>query len=93
MAKSAKYSSTFQPIEEYLPARAWISKTATRNHDQCRKTSIPRKRKRRIDPVVVACGRLYNRVVAFTTDTAVPGEYWKKLIAQTCKQFPGNRHL
>ena len=28
----------------------WISKAATRNHDQCRNRSIPAKRKRRIDP-------------------------------------------
>jgi hypothetical protein len=38
----------FHVIEEYRLDRFWISMAAIRNHDQCRKTSIPEKRKRRI---------------------------------------------
>jgi hypothetical protein len=38
----------FHVIDEYLLDRFWISMAAIRNHDQCRKTSIPEKRKRRI---------------------------------------------
>ena len=40
----------FQLMEEYLPAEPLISYIATRNHDQWRKTSIPEKRKRWIEP-------------------------------------------
>src|SRR5882724_13681749 len=50
MRNSARYSSTFQLIEEYLPARPLISNAATRNQDQCRNTSTPARRNRRIDP-------------------------------------------
>src|ERR1700687_3465518 len=46
---SARYSSTFQVSEEYLPV-FWISNAATTNQDQCRNKSIPAKRNRRIDP-------------------------------------------
>src|SRR5271157_1280696 len=47
---SARYSSTFQVIEEYFPARALISNTATTNQDQCKNTSMSAKRNRWIDP-------------------------------------------
>ena len=41
----------FQEIDEYLVVRLWISYAATRNHDQCKNTSIPEKRNRRIEPL------------------------------------------
>src|SRR5438309_9793721 len=50
MRNRARYSAIFQLIEEYAFARLPISYAATRNQDQCKKTSIPAERKRRIDP-------------------------------------------
>ena len=59
--KSARYSTTFQAIEEYLPARALISNTATRNQDQCKNTSMPANRNRRIDPRrLIGIYEIYN---------------------------------
>src|ERR1017187_5302970 len=46
----AKYSSTGQTMEEYLPARRLMPYTAIRNHDQCKYTSIPAKRNKWKDP-------------------------------------------
>src|SRR5271157_4031691 len=70
---SARYSSTFQVIEEYFPARALISNTATRNQDQCKNTSISAKRNRWIDPCralgiyeIYNTGRLSNHAIGNT---------------------------
>src|SRR5271169_6417304 len=61
--KSARYSSTFHVIDEYLPARVLISNTATRNQDQCRNTSTPAKRNSLIDPWrVVGIAESYNTI-------------------------------
>src|SRR5215813_1784326 len=46
-----RYSMMFQVMEEYLPERLLlISYAATRNHDQCRKTSTPAAWKRWKEP-------------------------------------------
>jgi hypothetical protein len=47
---SARYSKTFQTIEEYRPCRFSISMMATRNQVQCRNKSTPARRKRWIEP-------------------------------------------
>src|ERR1039457_2892342 len=53
----ARYSSTGQAIVGYRPARRLTPYTAIRNHDQCKYTSIPAKRNRRIDPCRVGVMR------------------------------------
>ena len=69
---SATYSSTFQAMEEYLPARALISNTATRNQDQCKNTSMPAKRNRRNDPWrLVGTWQIYSTVLPSNTQTSV----------------------
>src|SRR5689334_21234850 len=50
---NARYSRTFQLIDEYRPNGLWIIYTAARNHHQCRNTSTPKSRNRWIDPLRV----------------------------------------
>src|ERR1017187_8092036 len=76
---SARYSSTGQAIEEYLPARMLMPYTAIRNQDQCKYTSTPAKRNRRKDPcrVGVIGHHLTHRPArqqAFICHAALPAE-------------------
>src|SRR5207253_1596887 len=69
---SARYSSTFQVSDPYLPARLWISTIATRNHDQWRYTSTPAKRNKRMEP------RDVTRATIAFLEWLVAGDYCQR---------------